>query len=81
MDQSWLAGDSYLHADHRPSAAAVLALVHRLVAAAERVEAQDPAHAVPDQTHLQTRTTSSLGTSRSCAHSRYVTGNQSLTTH
>ena len=53
-------GGSYLHADHRPSAAAVLALVHRLVAGAEGVEAQDTTHAVPDQTHLGTRTSCCL---------------------
>lgn len=47
----------YLHTDHTAAPAAVLTLVHGLVAAAQSIEAQDPPDTVPDQTHLSKNTT------------------------
>lgn len=43
----------HLHADHAAPAAAVLALVDRLIAAAQRVKAQDPSYTVSNETHLK----------------------------
>lgn len=43
----------HLHTDHAAPAATVLALVDRLIAAAQRVKAQDASNTVSNETHLK----------------------------